>query len=295
MNPRYIPANVRLNVLVRDGFACAYCGAKRSDGASLEVDHVIPVSAGGTAHPDNLVAACVACNRGKSASMIVPIQDGDPILPRQEMTTDYSARDRFWQEMTRTPLCITVEQKQASLVALWHRQFCLKWKSVEVMPPSISVDWMVDGLPQSWFSPDFRLSGRDGCDIGPSVLVIVEPWLAAGDYTQLSQTRIRNAAISGYKTPTMILCGVPSMFFGILVNCRHKGCPRGRVIDGFLQPTDEWDASGWYPDENGDYEDLRETYRDCPQLLGARRWDVDRECFWGIGCSVNEVEVLDGV
>jgi len=292
MNPRYIPANVRLQIFVRDGFSCVYCGAKKSDGHALEVDHVIPVSAGGTAHPDNLVAACQTCNRGKSADLIVPIQDGDPLLPRQAEKSD---RDALWQELTRTPKCITGKQTHASLMAEWSRELCLRWTFVEALPPSIDVDWMSEGLPRSWFSPDFRLSGRSGCDIGPSVLVIVEPWLAAGDYTQLSQTRIRNAVISGYKTPTMILCGVPSMFFGILVNYRHKGCPRGRVIDGYLQPTDEWDASGWYPDENGDYQDLREPYRCCPQLLRGRKWDFERECFSGIGCSVNELEVLDGI
>jgi hypothetical protein len=60
VNPR-----LRFAVLERDGFRCYYCG---SQGQPLEVDHVVPQSLGGQDLPDNLVAACSDCNRGKSGS-----------------------------------------------------------------------------------------------------------------------------------------------------------------------------------------------------------------------------------
>ena len=41
---------------------CAYCG-KKSD--KMEIDHVIPLSKGGTHTPENLVPACKPCNSGK--------------------------------------------------------------------------------------------------------------------------------------------------------------------------------------------------------------------------------------
>jgi 5-methylcytosine-specific restriction endonuclease McrA len=40
---------------------CAYCGR---DGR-MEMDHVIPMSAGGGTTPDNVVPACISCNRSK--------------------------------------------------------------------------------------------------------------------------------------------------------------------------------------------------------------------------------------
>lgn len=61
-----IPPRVRFGVLQRDGFRCTYCGRTAAAGAVLQVDHVIPVAAGGTNDPDNLVAAYVDCNQGKS-------------------------------------------------------------------------------------------------------------------------------------------------------------------------------------------------------------------------------------
>ncbi len=50
----------RLRVLERDGYVCRYCG-----GPANEVDHVAPLSRGGTIDERNLVAACKRCNSGK--------------------------------------------------------------------------------------------------------------------------------------------------------------------------------------------------------------------------------------
>lgn len=59
----------RFMVLERDNFACRYCGAKAPD-VVLHVDHIVPVSKGGTSKPDNLVTACEACNNGKRAHVL---------------------------------------------------------------------------------------------------------------------------------------------------------------------------------------------------------------------------------
>ena len=58
---------VRFKVLTRDEFTCRYCGRKAPD-VTLDVDHVIPVRDGGSDDLGNLVAACVDCNAGKSAT-----------------------------------------------------------------------------------------------------------------------------------------------------------------------------------------------------------------------------------
>ena len=51
------------NVMVRDGFVCAYCGTKDK---RLTIDHVIPVSKGGKTSFENCVAACKNCNSTKN-------------------------------------------------------------------------------------------------------------------------------------------------------------------------------------------------------------------------------------
>jgi hypothetical protein len=62
-----ISKRLRFEVLRRDNHACRYCGGSAPD-AKLTVDHVIPVALGGSDEPSNLVAACDACNSGKSAT-----------------------------------------------------------------------------------------------------------------------------------------------------------------------------------------------------------------------------------
>ena len=57
---------LRWEILKRDAFTCQYCGRSAPD-VKLEVDHIIPVSEGGTDTKDNLITACYSCNRGKSA------------------------------------------------------------------------------------------------------------------------------------------------------------------------------------------------------------------------------------
>lgn len=53
------------NVLVREGFACGYCGAKITL-RSCTKDHVIPRCKGGKDVLTNVVAACAACNGQKA-------------------------------------------------------------------------------------------------------------------------------------------------------------------------------------------------------------------------------------
>lgn len=67
-----IPARIRFLVLQRDGFKCIYCGRGREHNVALQVDHVIPVSAGGATDLDNLATACTDCNLGKSAIPVIP-------------------------------------------------------------------------------------------------------------------------------------------------------------------------------------------------------------------------------
>jgi len=63
-----IKPSVRFQILKRDNYACQMCGATATDGAKLEVDHIIPVSKGGQNNEENLQVLCRDCNIGKSDS-----------------------------------------------------------------------------------------------------------------------------------------------------------------------------------------------------------------------------------
>lgn len=53
---------LRTAIFLHDDYTCYYC---RKRGGSLEIDHKIPLSRGGTNKLDNLVTACKNCNRRK--------------------------------------------------------------------------------------------------------------------------------------------------------------------------------------------------------------------------------------
>ena len=62
-----ISKSKRFEILQRDRFRCQYCGASANETA-LEVDHIVPVSKGGSDDDSNLITACWECNSGKSAT-----------------------------------------------------------------------------------------------------------------------------------------------------------------------------------------------------------------------------------
>jgi hypothetical protein len=53
-------------IYARDGYKCTYCGSKKD----LSVDHIVPVSRGGSNENDNLVTACRSCNSSKGDKML---------------------------------------------------------------------------------------------------------------------------------------------------------------------------------------------------------------------------------
>lgn len=65
MKRQSISKKTRFEVFKRDKFSCAYCGSSAPN-VILHIDHIKPVSKGGTNTILNLITACFDCNSGKS-------------------------------------------------------------------------------------------------------------------------------------------------------------------------------------------------------------------------------------
>lgn len=88
-----ISARTRFELLKRDGFKCRYCGISASV-VPIHIDHVVPVSAGGSDATDNLVTSCADCNLGKSD---VPLQAIAP-RPRAEDLAQIREQVRLYSQ-----------------------------------------------------------------------------------------------------------------------------------------------------------------------------------------------------
>lgn len=55
------------SIFVSQGECCAYCNKKLYWGVrrSITIDHIVPLSRGGTNYPENIALACLSCNSGK--------------------------------------------------------------------------------------------------------------------------------------------------------------------------------------------------------------------------------------
>ena len=71
-----IPSDLRAQAHRLDQARCAYCQTPEDwTITAFEIDHIIPVSAGGQATLENLCLTCPACNRFKAARQIATDPD----------------------------------------------------------------------------------------------------------------------------------------------------------------------------------------------------------------------------
>lgn len=83
-----ISKRVRFEVLKRDAFTCQYCGKSAPD-VILHLDHIKPVSKGGSNGIMNLVTSCQSCNSGKSD---VELSDDSAIKKQQKQLADMAEK-----------------------------------------------------------------------------------------------------------------------------------------------------------------------------------------------------------
>jgi 5-methylcytosine-specific restriction endonuclease McrA len=79
----------RMNILLRDGYTCQYCGSQMRRW-QLNIDHVLPRSRGGLTTWENVVASCVKCNLSKGGR--TPEEAGMRLLkkPARPQSTPYA-------------------------------------------------------------------------------------------------------------------------------------------------------------------------------------------------------------
>ncbi len=64
----YLSSDLRKQLREKDKSRCAYClTSEQNTGQSMTVDHIIPISAGGSATFENLCLACRNCNEFKGS------------------------------------------------------------------------------------------------------------------------------------------------------------------------------------------------------------------------------------
>lgn len=119
--------STRFEVFKRDSFSCQYCG-KRSPDVVLHVDHIRPVSDGGSSDLMNLITSCQECNLGKGCKKL---SDSSAVSRRMNQASELQAR-----------------REQIEMVAKWQRGLSeledLQYKEACSFFASLSGGWGVD-------------------------------------------------------------------------------------------------------------------------------------------------------
>lgn len=94
MSKQYISPTLRQHVAEFSDYRCGYCRTSQHViGPFLEIDHIVPVSKGGTTDEVNLILACPHCNGHKSDRMTVPDPESGEFValfnPRMEAWNDH--------------------------------------------------------------------------------------------------------------------------------------------------------------------------------------------------------------
>lgn len=136
-----VSKRTRFEVLRRDGHTCQYCGEKAPN-VTLHVDHVVPVSLGGSDKPENLVAACKDCNTGKAS-----IQPDAPFVAAVgDRAADYALRAKSAGTLARADyeefqdfadefedrwgkFHVTGTGESVPLDSLWRKSLMQWWKA----------------------------------------------------------------------------------------------------------------------------------------------------------------------
>jgi hypothetical protein len=144
-----VSKRTRYEVLRRDNFTCRYCGGSAPD-VKLTVDHVVPITLGGSDEPNNLVAACADCNAGKSST-----------TPDAALVDDVAADAERWSRAIRR----VAEQRTAEAAAAETRlaPFRDAWLEWDHTGSLLPMDWKptVEGWLKSGLTIEEAIDAMD--------------------------------------------------------------------------------------------------------------------------------------
>lgn len=93
MSKRYLPADLREQLLAADDQRCVYCHTTEANtGQPMTVDHIVPEVQGGPTTFDNLCYACRRCNEFKRSATTAR----DPL--RDEFVPLFHPRTQTWSD-----------------------------------------------------------------------------------------------------------------------------------------------------------------------------------------------------
>lgn len=114
MSNAYIPVFLRKLVIRRAGNRCEYCRLSQSgQEATFHIDHILPVSEGGTTIAENLALACVSCSLRKGAKREYLDTKSGKLLP-------FSIRERMCGITISNFVAYALKVKQLSAMLRWN-------------------------------------------------------------------------------------------------------------------------------------------------------------------------------
>lgn len=111
---------IRFEVFKRDAFKCQYCGRSAPE-VILHVDHIKPVSDGGTNEMTNLITSCFDCNMGKKDRLL----DDHSMLEKQKKQLEElnERRQQLEMMMQWREEMMSIEEEQLKFA-------CDKWSEL---------------------------------------------------------------------------------------------------------------------------------------------------------------------
>ncbi len=133
-----VTVEVRRLVASRAGYRCEYCKSQEAVlGMPFEIEHIVPLAAGGNSSEDNLCLACPRCNRHKGAQLVavdVETSKREPLFhPRHDIWREHfswssdglrliglTATGRATVEALQMNNAFVLRSRQLWVLAGWH-------------------------------------------------------------------------------------------------------------------------------------------------------------------------------
>ena len=146
---------LRFAIFNRDGFTCKYCG-RQSDSVTMHVDHILPVSKGGTNDMENLLTACSDCNLGKADKSITTPLPVDYLKRKQELSEQQlAAKESMKAHRAR-------QKRKTQFEAYWKEMTCATYPHASTMNTIFSyVEEFGEALVYRWIEKAATKGGTE--------------------------------------------------------------------------------------------------------------------------------------